>query len=508
LRAKIVFGLLLSFFVGFGALLLLRKRTPHEAPPPPRPVATATATPDAPDAPAGSSSAAAGSTPAGSALPAADAGPPDAGDAGDAGADGGAPRAARKLMGRPLRVAALGWDLLAPALIENDGLDPGEKSGFSAAGLDVRLSAASDMAGVEKALARGGADEGGADVAVVPLPAFVASYERLRALGPEVFLVVGFSRGREAIVSRKDALPEPNAKDVKLAGLAGDPPTFLALFVLDLAGVPAASVRLVPPQDAASATLAAVVRGAAPADARPLLTSADTPRLIPYVAVAPRGLVEAQREALVALGRGWLAGSAKLAADPPAGARRVAAAAGSSDSLGFVARLGETAPASLTDNARMAGLSGREALTLEALHQRSWAIWRGVGTLATPAPERSPIVTEIIAALALDEAGSSEPTPPTVKLPEGWDKARPLLVHRQEKLDEGALVATAGLLAATFERAVVRVAVLRGGAVDAPRTKRAIEAVVGRFDVSGARVVAASKPAGKGAATLEVLAAP
>lgn len=505
MRAKIVFGLLISFFVGFAALLTLRKRTPHEAPPPPRPAAAATAGASATaDADAGADTDAgadaATSIPAGSATA-------DAGQAprpADAGADGGAPK---KLLDRPLRVTALGWDLIAPALLENDGLTPGKQSGFQAAGLEVRLGAVTDMAGVEKALARGGADEGGADVAVVPLPAFIASYERLRALSPEMFLVVGFSRGREALVSKKDALPEAGAKDVKLAGVAGDPAAFLGLFVLDAAGVPPASVRLVPPGEADSAALAAVVRGAALAGARPLLTSADAPRLIPYVAVAPRGLLEGQRDALVALGRGWIAGSKKLAADPPAGARRVAAAAGASDPLSFVERLGEMAPASLADNARMAGLSGREALTLEALHQRAWALWRGVGALATPAPERSPIATEVIAALALTE-GAEPPAAPSGKPPAGWEKARPLLVHRQDKLDEPALVASAGLLAATFERAAVRVGVLRGAAVDAAATKRVIEAVVGRFDVPAARVVAATKPAGKGAAAVEVLAAP
>jgi hypothetical protein len=488
-RAKIVLGLLISFFAAFGALLALRKPLPHEAPAAPRP-------PSAPSAEPALSSSAVASSSAASALASA--------RPADAGADGGAP----KLLDRPLRVVTLGWDLLAPALLENDGLVPGAKSGFTAAGIDVRLGAITDMAGIEKALARGGAEDGGADVAIMPLPALAASYERLRALSPEAFLVVGFSRGREALVSKRDALPEPPASgEVKLAGVAGEASTFLALFLLDAAGIPPARVRLVSPSEADQAAVAAVIRGAAPAGARPLLTSADTPRLIPYVAVAQRGLLDVRSDALAALGRGWLAGSRKLAADPPAGARRVAAAAGASDPLSFVERLGELSPASLSDNARMAGLSGREALTLDALFQRSWALWRGVGALATPAPDRAPIATQVIASLALSEGVAREPDS-AGKAPAGWEKGRALLVHRQEKLDQDALVNAAGTLAATFERAVVRVGVQRGPVVDTLRTKGAIDAVVGRFDVAPARVVPATKGAGKGAAVLEVLMAP
>lgn len=483
-------------FVAFAAVLGLRGKTSHTAPsgPPPKP--------DAPVA-AASGSAAASAASAGAAVTDAGTDAAAAADAAtDAGADAGAPK---RLMDRPLRLAAMGWDLLAPALLENDGLDPGDKSGFTAAGLDLRLAALSDMAGIEKALARGGADDSGADVAIVPLPALVASYERLRALSPEVFLVVGFSRGREVLASKKDALPEKG--EVKLAGVAGDPAAFLALFAMDAAGVPPAEVRLVPPSDAESAGLAAVSRGAVSQTMKPLLTSADAPRLIPHVAIAPHGFIEGRRDALVALARGWLAGTRRLAADLPAGARRVASAAGASDPLAFVERLGELGSASLTDNARMAGLSGRDPLTLDALFQRSWALWRGVGALATPAPERAPVTTEVIAAVALAEGGAKDPEP-AGKAPEGWEKARPLLVHRQAKLDEDALVAAAGQLAAAFDRAVVRIGVLRGPAVDAAKTKQVVDAVLGRFGLPAGRVVAASKAGGKGAAVIEVLGAP
>ena len=110
-----------------------------------------------------------------------------------------------------------------------------------AAGVPVSLRPVDAMASVEGALARGGADKEGADIAVVPFSDLVASYERLRALSPEVFFVVGWSRGREALVSTKEALPssadKPEAKSgdkpaVSMVGAPGDAATFLGLFAL------------------------------------------------------------------------------------------------------------------------------------------------------------------------------------------------------------------------------------------------------------------------------------
>src|SRR6185369_16835869 len=158
-----------------------------------------------------------------------------------------------KLMDRPLRVVALGWDLAAPGLLANGGPEPSANSDFSIAGIDVHVGATDVMSSIEGALARGGADKDGADIALVPFCEFVASYERLRALSPEAFFVVGWSRGREALISSRDALPAPGDKpDAKgaqatLLGALGEPATFLGLFALDAAGIPPNAVRLVAP---------------------------------------------------------------------------------------------------------------------------------------------------------------------------------------------------------------------------------------------------------------------
>lgn len=201
---------------------------------------------------------------------------------------------------RPLRVTALGWELLGPAVIANDGLSPGEASQFRRSNLAVELAVAHTPEQLAAQLARGGGVAEGADVALLPLPTFVSSYEQLRALSPEVFFVVGWSHGRDALAAdRPDLLRTPNPRVDKLAlvGAPGQPATLLGLFALDQLGVDLDRVELISPQDARAehSSLRAIERSLVSSsttlvDARELvLTSADAPRLIPMVAVARPG---------------------------------------------------------------------------------------------------------------------------------------------------------------------------------------------------------------------------
>jgi hypothetical protein len=190
---------------------------------------------------------------------------------------------------------------------------------------------------------------------------------------------------------------------------------------------------------------------------------------------------------------------------------------GAPEPLALLKRLGEISPATLGDNVRMTGLSGRGALTLEVLFQRTWQIWRGAGVLATPAPELPPISNAVIAALARSEPALVDP--PVIRGGEGSDpkkggpaadRGKTLLVSRQPegKLDEEAFVGAAGLIASVFDRSPIRVAVHQGAAVDAPRTKRVIERVQDRFDVPAGRLAPAKAALGKGPGAVEVLAVP
>jgi hypothetical protein len=503
-RASIVSGLLICLLVGFVALFVTRQRTPHTAPEPV--VAVATTNSAALPTPASASAGIAAAAPdAGPASPAvaiasADSAPPDAG-------------AAEPALDRPLRVITLGWELAAPGVTANDGFSPGPKSVFTSAGLDVRIDQADAMGPIEEALARGGGDEKGADVAIAPLPSFLASYERLRALSPEVFFVMGFSRGREALAGSEGLPTGPVKGGVKLAGAPGTPATFLGLFVLDVAGVPPSEVHLVTPggKDEKEAPYAAIDRATAleetPGGRKILLTTADASRLVPFVAIAQHGFIANQERAAAALARGWLEGTRKLAADPPGTARQLAGAEGAPEPLSLLRRLGDVQPASLADNARLAGLTGKSALTLAALFERGFGLWRGISTLATPPPEKAPIATGVIASLV--RAGGAQPESEAGANKPAAEGTKALVVHHQDKLNEEALADTIGLLAAVFERSMLRVSVQPQGLVDGGKTKKVIETALGRFDLADNRLVVAKKAGARNAAAVvEVLALP
>ena len=168
-----------------------------------------------------------------------------------------------------------------------------------------------------------------------------------------------------------------------------------------LAGVPATKVELVE-----HAPLEAIAR---PARTKPtgklVISSADTPHLMPIVAVAPRGFVEAHAHELEIWAHVWLAGVTHLAADVPAGARQVAAAPGAPPVLAIIEGLGQLEFANLRGTrSRSACPAG--ALTLNQTFRTAWRIWRDTGILTTPPPEVSPLEPRVIATLARTEPGA------------------------------------------------------------------------------------------------------
>ncbi len=420
-------------------------------------------------------------------------------------------------MDRALKVTALGWDLLAAGVVENGGSTPGPLSGFTSRGVDVQLSTADSVERLEGKLAAGGSEAEGADIAVLPLPVWVASYERLRALEPEVLLVTGWSHGREGLTGHASSLIPPPAasEDVKLVSAAADASTMLALFTLDLEGVGAGRVRLMKPSsdDAHLAGFAAVDRshaGTSLEGRHLLLTTADAPRLVPIVAVAPHGLVQAHGPALAAWAEGWLHGEEKLRENVPEAARKVAAIQGAPEAVVLLVALGQLEAATLRDNAQLMGLSGRGAVTLERLFQSEWQLWRAAGVLSTPAPEHAPLATGIVTSLvrenpSLAEVAASPGAPPPADAASKPPKKGSVLVAHTEppgKLDEEKLVADIGWMAGIFGGSTVRVSA--PGKVAA----RAATTACDRFGLPTSRVVTGQTALGSASAVVEVLAAP
>lgn len=399
---------------------------------------------------------------------------------------------------RTLRVVGLGWELLAPIVLSNDGLERGDQPLAEAERLDLSASVAHDISELEVRLARGGLSEDGADLALLPLPAFVASYERLRALDPQVFFVLGWSRGRDALAA-EDALllrSAPPRGRVELVGSAGQSATMLGLFALDELGVEASQVELVAPSrdGSARARLRAVERASTVAtasfghgvsvDNRDLvLTSADAPHLIPLVAIAPGSFIRAHTDELSGFTRAWLAGTELLASDAPAAARRIAEESGAPEAVALLNAIAYLEYGSLADAARVAGLSGRDALSLEHLFMRSWQLWRGVGVLSTPAPERAPLANSVLERVVLGQGSARivEAEPPE------RSGERLLLVRdlpAGASVDHEQLIETLGLLAGIFARGELELRVHRDKAASEAIVAEAVE----RFGLDAERV--------------------
>jgi hypothetical protein len=413
--------------------------------------------------------------------------------------------AAPPALKRTLRTVALGWEFLTPGVIANGGSTPGTVSSYKMANLDASFLNAPAMEDVESALAKGGAVPGGADIAIMPLSSYVASYERLRALSPEVVFVVGWSRGREALYGKDAAtLTKLSATGtIKVAGATAQPETFLALFVLDLAGVPSSRVELVTAKDAKVPLTATFRASKQVPPGKLLVTSADLPHLMPIVAVAPHGFIQAHAAELETWGRIWLTGVTRLQSDVPDGGRQVASIAGAPPVLQIIEALGQIEFASLRENAAAAGLSGRGALTLEEIFRTTWRIWRDTGVITTPAPEVVPLHTGLIASLVRTEPNALADAPRPRSSPTDAKRPEVLLVVKAPsgKLDAEAFVNRIGFMAGVFDRLPLRISVK-----DDPKTATLLmEMARDRFGLRPAQLSIAKRAPSGSSAAIEVL---
>jgi hypothetical protein len=488
-RGKLVFLLILAMLVGLVYLVGTRARDAHVMP---RPRVEAVREAAAPEA----------STPGASASTEPAVVLADAATEGDAKAP---------LLDRPLRLVTSTWEQAAAALVANGGKAPAEGSATRDQGLDLRVDVAAADQDIDNRLARGGADPDGADVAVMPLPAFVASYERIRALEPQIVHVVGWSRGREVLLGARDGMLAKlgaGAGDVTVVSV--DPSaTVLALYALDEAGTPPTRVHLV--ADSKTAGLAALARplpADRPADApaRVLLSTAEATRLVPLVAVAARGFVEGHAGAVAALLRAWDKGAIELRKDVPAAARRISGEAGAPEPATMLERLGWMSDPGRVDEREALGVGSSDGLTVAdgpltvgVLFARDWQLLRDAGVLTSPTPHPPPV----------DPAPFAHAFPTLVGAPESpvvapsGDGARVLLARRFAKGDAAAVASSIASLAAVFDRSTVRVT-----SKPPSLAKDAADAAMAHRRLPAERVVVVATPLAEGTALVEVLAAP
>ncbi|MEM6791366.1 MAG: hypothetical protein AAF715_27865 [Myxococcota bacterium] len=490
MRGNLVLTLLVAMLGGFFFALFARTPAPHRAPPvvPASSagvtVATATVGPSATLSPRSSGGDDPPATP-----------PP--------------PRLAR-----PLRVVALDWALLAAAVKANGGqaMSAGG-SAWAQDRLEVALAVEGSVEKLENALARGGEAARGADIAVLSLPRFVASYERLKALSPVIFFTVGYSDGREVLVADGKRLGDLPAKgDVELYAGAGSPAALLGLFAMDQSGVSPDRIRLV--DDGKKAAWAAVPRTEMKGEqgqtkGNLLLSTGEATHLIPFVAIAQRSMVTEKPEVLRAFVNGWLAGQQGVARDASGIARTMVHLEGAPEPLEVLAALGQMRPASLRDNARALGLAGRGAATLDRLFTRSWALWRQAKVLTIP-PEQAPIDGRIVGALIRDGGDLEGPEVPKPAIERPDTRGDPLLVRRLPgKLDEAHALEELGFLAAVFARSPIRVGVHPGYRIDVAKTDALLAQANERFDLDADRVTRTdARPQPGTAVTIEVMPIP
>jgi hypothetical protein len=485
-RGKLVFLAILAMLVGLIYLVATRTRDPHVMPRA-RPDVVDAAWPEAavPEAPAPSASG-----PAASAAEAAAPAPVDA-------------RAPR--LDRPLRLVASSWEQAAAALVANGGRSTADDSAMREAGVDLKVDVASAESDIENRLARGGEEAGGADLAVLSLPSFVGSYERLRALDPQIVHVVGWSCGREVLLgARGGMLARPGTLTGDVAVASSDSSaSLLALFALDETGAPAARVHIAPdPRDPLFAALARPLPDdrAASAPGQVELTTADASRLVPFVAVLARGFIEEHAEAMTALLKAWVEGAAALRKDVPAGARIIASQPGAPEPAVLLERLAWIRDPGPADEAFFMGTAGREVVTVDWLFARDWRLLRDTGAITSPAPSGAIVATGPFA-----HAFSALPPraiDPPLAAPD--PSAQTLLAHRVVKGDAATIALEAATLASIFEGSVVRVS-----ARAASLARDAVDAANAGHDFARGHIVAAAGAlTDPGVARLEVLAAP
>jgi hypothetical protein len=394
---------------------------------------------------------------------------------------------------RVVRVVATSWDVLAPGVVANDGALPGSKQSiFRERGIEASFAALGSTADVGRALALGGDADGGAHLAVVPLSTLAAESDRLRALSLRVVYVAAWSEGSYALHGPSgDALLSLSPRDrPMIVGSPEQPEAIVALASFDLAGVDAEQVRWVAPRTAGAraAAWAVVDRGASGAEPgrHAVVSTADMPRLLPYVIVAPASETARADDGLSRFLRAWTEGSRRLESDPARAARHVAAGSEGADPMVLVERLGRLRFVQPPEAARALGMSGRDVVTVDTLYAYQCGLLSKAGVPVGPAPQGSIVSADPAAALMRESTGNGRLDPAPGR--RVGARAPSAIVRVKTRARGEALVDRTALVAGMFDGAEV--------ALSTPGGDRArellVDRITDRWDLDPARFTDAS----------------
>lgn len=282
--------------------------------------------------------------------------------------------------------------------LDNPGAPPGAAQGVLKTGyaLDARAVVFPSDEEVRKALAVG-AEHGGVDMAAISVDRLAAWLPSLRDAAPRTVLLVGRSRGQEALAAV--GVPDlASLRGKRLAVYPSGSSYYFTLWALSRAGLRMSDVRWVDlpstldagralregRADAVAGLWGDVELAARDRGGAVLTTTADAPHLVATVLVARGDYAARYPDAVRRIIRGLLDASNSVLKDPGPAARLLGEVA---PYLGDPTEAIQSAPpATLADNRAFFGLSGEAPVTYDELFQSASALYQKIKRTSVAPP--------------------------------------------------------------------------------------------------------------------------
>jgi ABC-type nitrate/sulfonate/bicarbonate transport system substrate-binding protein len=307
----------------------------------------------------------------------------------------------------PLRPTLIGFTprgSSAALLLATGGAAPlatvsaGDPKGLfkSSYALDARAAVFTREEDLRRALAFG-AENGGVDLAVMSVDRLAQWVVSLRDAAPRTVLLVGRSRGQEALAGVGVDRPL-DLKGKRIAAYPQSPSYYFALWVLSRARLTLSDVRWVDLEserdagralregraDAVAGLLGDVEPAARERGGKMISTTVDAPHLIAAVLVARGDFAARYPDAIRRVIRGLLDAGTSLRRDSTEGARLLGDVA---PYLGDPTDAVKSAPAAtIKENLAFFGLAGEAPVTYDELYQSAADLFAKIGRTATPPP--------------------------------------------------------------------------------------------------------------------------
>ncbi|EPX63104.1 hypothetical protein D187_006514 [Cystobacter fuscus DSM 2262] len=282
--------------------------------------------------------------------------------------------------------------------LDNPAPAPGAAQGVlkTAYAMDARAVVFANEDELRQALSVG-AEHGGVDLAVLSVDRLAAWLPALRDAAPRTVLLVGRSRGQEALAA-VGVTELAQLRGKRLGVYPAGSSSYFALWVLSRAGLRMSDVRWVDlpstldagralregRADAVAGLWGDVELAARDRGGQVLATTADAPHLVATVLVARGDYAARYPDAMRRIIRGLLDAGQSVAKDPGPAARLLGEVA---PYLGDPSEAIRSAPpATLADNRAFFGLSGEAPVTYDELFQSASALYQKIRRTAKAPP--------------------------------------------------------------------------------------------------------------------------